>query len=141
MAKARATVDVNAYSSTIRKVLSVDENGYPTGKSAATVYASNLIPLQTVVTNATVVSGAVEIDGFEKLNIYVKTSTSFTVYLQTSIDGVLWYDVKSIADADITFNCNNELICAPYANVVAFYARVVVKAVATGTVVVDLLAG
>jgi len=140
MAKARDTIGVNAYSSTVRKVLNVDENGMPAGHSQGT-YEVVLWNNQAVGTGATILGPTMNVDGYKRITFLVKTDAACTVYPEVSNDGVTWYNPKTVADADISNACSNETIAIMFNEHYSQYVRLVVKATAAANVTATMVAG
>ena len=64
----------------------------------------------TVADAGTAASTGVNVEKFTKKVLIVQTNRSMTVRVQASDDDVNYFDWKTVADADITHNCNNEKI-------------------------------
>jgi len=86
-----------------------------------------------------VVHEGIDVSGYHKISVLVSTTQNCTVYIQGSDDNTNFYDLKSDADADLTWNCNNEKIwfrvlpATRYFRV-AVYNSVAVAATVTGVV-------
>lgn len=76
---------------------------------------------------------AVDISGYRSMMFHVSSSANSTVYLQFSDDGTNWYDLKSVADDNRTWNCNVEKICV-HGDVASRYMRVWIHATTASTV-------
>jgi len=81
----------------------------------------------------TVVTAGVDVSKFASRFLKVVTTNNCTVYYQISDDNITWYDPKTEADGNISWNCNNEAISVPL-NHYARYIRVVVYATAASTI-------
>ena len=70
----------------------------------------------TVGASGTATHAGVDVGMYTKKTLLVETNRSMTIYVQGSTDNANFYDLKTIADADVTHNCNNEkiLIDIPY---------------------------
>jgi len=79
----------------------------------------------TLPGTGTLTHTGLDVSDYRKVTIMVSTTQNCTVYVQVSDDNTNFYDPKTVADADITHNCNNEKICFDVP-VYAHYLRVVV---------------
>jgi hypothetical protein len=64
------------------------------------------VPATNVVTH-----DGLDVTGYSSILVQISTTASATVYVQFSDDLTNWYDLKTSADADLSWNCNNEKIC------------------------------
>ena len=64
----------------------------------------------TVEASGTATHTGVDVGMYTKKTLLVETNRSMTVYMQGSTDNANFYDLKTIADADVTHNCTNEKI-------------------------------
>jgi len=81
----------------------------------------------------------IDVNDYSGVSILVSSTGNSTVYVQISDDNMNWYDVKSPADSDRAWNCNNEKIAIPL-NLYAHYMRVVIYASTASTVTVKVIA-
>ena len=59
---------------------------------------------------ALLASVGIDVSGYETLSLNVATTNTCTVTVQLSDDNVNWYEIKTAADADLSWACNNEKI-------------------------------
>ena len=64
----------------------------------------------TIEASGTATHGGVDVGMYTKKTLLVETNRSMTVYMQGSTDNASFYDLKTIADADVSHNCSNEKI-------------------------------
>ena len=127
MATARDQVPAQGYSSTVRKVLQVDENGYPTGTSQGTIIVT-LASAQSVPASGVVTTPALNVDGYKDFVILATSTLATTIYLQCSDDGLVWYDLTTSAGAALTFALTaNQMNAIPITGVRTPYIRIVLK--------------
>ena len=81
----------------------------------------------------------INVNDYSGITVLVSSTGNSTVYIQVSDDNTNWYDVKSPADADRIYNCNNEKIAIPL-NLYAVYMRVVVYASTDSTLTIKVIA-
>jgi len=116
-----------------------DSNGYQHVKTYAYerdmkvyhIFDNVSIPATSVITHEKLdcsCAGAV--------SFFINSTASVTVYVQLSPDGNNWFDLKSNADADRSWNCNNESICCQIVPC-ARYVRIVVYNAGSSTVTVN----
>ena len=122
MAGSNASVDPNGFSTTVRKILQVDENGYPTGASMGTqsVTAFNA---QAVPANTTVDGPSIGVDGYHNLCLMINTTQAGTLYIQGSDDGVSWYDLTGTTGTALTWSISAGATAVPVPNVFAPFVR------------------
>ena len=84
---------------------------------------------------ATITHEAIDLGGVSSFNVQVSASQNCAVYPQSSDDNINFYDLKSAADGDLTYNCNNEKIAFPVSHP-CHYFRIAIKnnGAATATV-------
>lgn len=69
------------------------------------VMVAEVVPKEELISHA-----PLDVEKYSALTVMVSTDLNCTVYPQVSADGVTWFDMKSAADGDLTWNCNNENI-------------------------------
>ncbi len=91
-----------------------------------------LIDDVTVAESGTATHAGVDVGMHTEKTLLVETNRSMTVYMQGSTDNVNFYDLKTIADADVSHNCNNEkiLISVPF---YCHFFRVLIQNTAGGS--------
>jgi len=80
----------------------------------------------SVDAGAIVTHTGIDVSRFKKITVLVSTTDDFTIYVQVSDDNSNWYDIKTDADGDISYNCNNEKIAFKVEHF-SKYMRVVAK--------------
>jgi len=70
-----------------------------------TVFDAVSVPAAEVVTH-----DGIDVSGCPYVSFIISTTLACTVYVQGSSDNVNWHDLKSDADADLSWGCNNEKI-------------------------------
>ena len=80
----------------------------------------------SVDAGAVVTHTGIDVSRFKKITVLVSTTDDFTVYVQVSDDNTNWYDIKTDADGDLSWNCNNEKIAFKVEHF-SKYMRVVAK--------------
>lgn len=93
----------------------------------------------SVAAGGTLTHAGIDVNDYSRVTVLVSSSGNSTVYIQASDDNTNWYDPKTVADADITHNCNAEKI-AINVPVYAHYLRVVVYATTDSTVALTIIA-
>ena len=91
---------------------------------------------QIVAPTDTVTSAAVDVGNCSKISVLMSATDNMTIYPQFSDDNLNFYDLKTAADANVTFNCNNEKICMPI-DVHGHYFRIVAKNFGSGNSTVN----
>jgi len=86
----------------------------------------------------TFVSEGQDVSAYARKTIQVSATQACTVYYQTSNDNVTWFDPKTVADADISFNCNNEAIAISLSDAM-HYLRVVVYNTAAAAATISVV--
>lgn len=80
-----------------------------------------------------------DVRGYENLSVNVSTTQPCTITIQVSDDNANWYEIKSAADADLSWNCSNEKINFNIPNFSSFMRVLVLNTNATaGTTTVVL---
>lgn len=87
----------------------------------------------SITTGTTLTHTGIEIFDYQEVSFSISSTGNVTVYVQFSDDNVNWYDLKSLDDADRSWNCNAEKIFVT-GTVAARYMRLVVYASSDSTV-------
>jgi len=102
--------------------------------------ANEIIALngEVLAASATAVTVGIDMSAFEAATVGISTTAACTIRPQISDDDVNWYDVKTAADADISFACNNEKIAFAFP-MYGRYIRVTVTDGGSGSTVTAVI--
>lgn len=88
---------------------------------------SKVIDSQNIAAGGTITHEGENVEKYSKITALVSTDQDCTVYVQLSDDNTNFYDIKTEADGDLSWNCNNEKIAIPLSDYTAKYLRLVIK--------------
>jgi hypothetical protein len=96
---------------------------------------------ESLIAGGVITHDGIDVSGNAYVSCLVSTTQSCTVYLQGSNDNVTFYDLKTDADADVSFACNNEHIWFRVP-IYTHYLRVTIQNVnaTTGTISLVVMA-
>lgn len=87
----------------------------------------------SVAAGGTLTHTGVDVNDYAKKTVLVSTTANCTVYVQVSDDNTNFYNIKTAADGDLSWNCNNEKIAIQIDHY-AHYMRIVIYATVASTV-------
>lgn len=74
------------------------------------VIEATVLDAVTIASGGAATHAGLDVDKASDLCTFISTDQDCTVYVQGSPDDINWYDLKSGADVDRSWNCNNEKI-------------------------------